>query len=203
MNSLIITIIIVSSITTIIADLLLTSGRYVTKEKQTDLEIIKNTKYKNLVISAILGSVSILFWMSILYYLMQLKGTIGFFTSLTFAMYIGSIAVFHSVVAFAYYIVKKDENDFKHLGKIMSYFVMACVITSVAFTSLMLVLAINGTLKLSILNYLTLPFFSTILIQFILGSIMNKFTRWFKPISGTLSMLVSFLSLINIMINNL
>ncbi len=200
MAIIIIVLIVISSLTNMVADVFLVSGKDHTIKNQPPTEIAKNTPDNHLHISGMLGLVSLSFWMGVLYFLSYLKGTGGMLAMLFYAAYIGCIMVFHVFCSNVFLLVKHSQIEEKKLESVFKFYMLMCVITSLLYTVTMFYLGLSGTLKMNIIHYLTLPFSSTVIVQFILGKIIK--IKHFESIAGTFSMLVAMLSTIHIMVSN-
>lgn len=86
MESIVYSIIIVSSLGNMVADILLSAGRDYTNPKQPTLERVRNTPERNLLISAVLGVCCIAFWQTPLVFLQDLSGVWGNIAASTLAM---------------------------------------------------------------------------------------------------------------------
>ncbi len=202
MNTLSVAIIIISGITNMIADVLLVSGRDYSKKDQTKEERAQNTPNKHIELSGILGLISIIFWTAPLYYLSKLTTTIGGTVAMiSFAIFIITLATFHAVCAYSI-LCYKYNNDAKELvTKTIKSYGMVSIIFSSIYTFSMIYLSLNGILKMNILHYFTLPLFSMIIVQFILGALLKRIPH-FSSVAGTLGMIISLLGTVNIMIIN-
>ncbi len=195
----IISVVVLASITNMIADVFLASGKNHKVKKQSRIDIIKNTPDRHLFLSAYIGSVSISLWLIVLYYLVRIPDGKANIVIWTFSIYIAFVMTFHVVCSFIFYIVKYDESKFQTFKKVLAFFMVMCTVFSLAYTMSMLYLAQQGTIQMSILQILTLPFFSMIIIQFGLGNLLSKIPH-FSSIAGTLGMLVALVSTISIFI---
>ncbi len=195
----IISVVVIASISNMIADVFLASGKNHKVEKQSRMDIIKNTPDRHLFLSAYIGSISISLWLLVVYYLVKIPGSIANIAIWTFSVYIAFVMTFHVVCSFVFYIVKYDESKFDIFKKILAFFMIMCTVFSLAYTLSMLYLSQQGTIEMNVLQILTLPFFSMIIIQFGLGNLLNKIPH-FSSIAGTLGMLVALLSTISIFI---
>ena len=201
MNALIIALIVLSCASNVVADIYLMSGK--TKVPgQTHRDRIDRTPLNHLMISGILGLVSILFWLTPAYYLAQLPGTAGALALLFFAAYIASLTTFHVMCAYALMCYKFSEEALPTVGKSIRMYGLVCMATSGLYTASMLFLSYSGALHISLLQALTLPFFSILIVQKLLGRVFHK-VHHFSSVAGTLSMLVSLLGTVWIMIENL
>ncbi len=196
----IIALIIISSVTNMVADVFLVSGKNYAVKDQPPAEIAKNTPDKHLNISGKLGLVSLSMWMGVLYFLAYLEGNIGKLAMISYAAYIGCIMVFHVICSNIFTMLKHNTLSEEILNSIFKFYMFMCVITSLIYTGTMIYLGLSGTLKMQLVHYLTLPFASTVLVQFILGKLVK--IKHFDSIAGTLSMLVAMLSSIHIMVSN-
>ncbi len=200
MGTIVIVIIIVSSITNMVADVLMKSGKDHRIKNQSILDIAKKTPDKHLYLSGIIGLVSLLSWMSVLYYLSYIEGIEGILMMFTYAAFIGCIMVFHVICSYTFLLSNHSEIEKDKLAKVLYFYMAMTVIFSVAYSGGMMYLGLSGVLKMNIIHYITLPLFSTILIQFMLGKIVK--IKHFDSIAGTLSMLVSLLATMNIIATN-
>ncbi len=200
MAKIMIGIIIVTAIANMVADILLVSGKDYKNKQQTILDVIENTKDKNIIRSGIIGACVIPFWIGVLYFLSYIEHPIGKFLSILFAMFIASIAVFHVMCSNVYLLYKHSNLGEAKLKKLLINYAIPCVVFSVSYTGLMIYAGISGILHLSVFQYVTLPFFSTLLIQVGLGNLFKY--KHFDSISGSVSMLVTMLSTISIIAGN-
>ncbi len=199
MKIIILTVIIVTGITNIIADLLFSSGKDYSNKDEKPLEAIRRTPEKHFFISAIMGMISILCWEFPLYYISKIPGNPGIIASISFAMLIGSIAVFHVVCCLSMTVYKFDESKEYLMKKHLFAFGPACVAISLVYTITMIYLGATGGLTMYWYHYLTLPLPSNIIIQFVLSKILSR-VPYYSSISGTISMIVALLSTVNVMI---
>ncbi len=147
-----------------------------------------------------MGMISLIMWMSVLYFLSYIEGDIGRIAMFTYAAYIASIMVFHVICSFIFLLAKHTNISKKELTNTFNFYMIMCIVTSLAYTSVMIYLGLNGILNMSVIHYLTLPFLSTIIFQFGLGRLIK--IKHFDSVVGTLSMLISMLSIIHIMVVN-
>ena len=200
MHTTIILVLVLSGISNIVADLLLVSGGDF-KRKQSKADQARETPTNHLVISGVLGLISISFWMVPLYYLSALPDTAGLVAMLSFAIYIATLTTFHAVCSFVIISFKLKEDSFAYLGGTMRYYGALCIFWSSLYTGAIIYLSVSGVLAMEIFHYLTLPLFSMIIIQLILGSLLKKIPH-FTSIAGSLSMIISLLSTVHLMISN-
>lgn len=194
-------IIVLSCLSNMVADLFLSSGRDY-RQQQTTLEQIRKTPEKNLLISAILGLVSLGFWQTPLYFLQHLTGTFGGVAMVSFAVFIGSIMAFHPICCMCLHLVKADEAKEKIAMQYIKYSGWICFLPMSVFTVTMIVMGVSGELAMQWYHYLGLPLFAVIIIQFGLGRLLKK-VPYFSGISGTLSMMISLLLLVHLLHSNL
>ncbi len=199
MNIIVITVIIVTGITNIVADLFLSSGKDYSDKNETPIDAIRKTPEKNFFTSAILGMISILCWEFPLYYVSKIPGNPGIIASISFSMLIGCIAVFHVVCCLVMTVYKFDESKEQIMKKYIFVFGPACSLAALVYTVTMIYLGATGGLTMYWYHYLTLPLPSTIVIQFVLSKILSR-VPYYSSISGTISMIVALLSTVNVMI---
>ncbi len=187
-----IVLIVISCLINMFADYLLVSG----KKNDDKMETIKNTPDDHIIMSGMLGFVALTFWMGVIYFLSYIDGNIGQIAMLNWVVYITAITVFHVICSYTFLLAKHSSMTESELTRIFSFYMVMCILTSMAYTGTMMYLGLSGLLKMNIFHYLTLPFFSTIIFQFGLGKIIKL--KHFSSISGTLSMLISMLSTIHV-----
>lgn len=195
MNILILTVIIISGITNMIADIFLSSGRK--NSKQTRLDIIKNTPDKHLFISAFLGSISIGAWLVVLVYLAQLPTVLGQLTMISYALFIAFIITFHVSCSYAFYVAKHDETKYDYMKKVLGFFMGMCTLLGAIVTALLIALNVQGIISLNLWQILFLPLFATLIIQMGIGTLLKK-VPYFQTIAGTLATVISIISLITV-----
>ncbi len=198
MNFIFYVIIIVSGLGNMVADVLLQSGRDYSKGKQSEIEIIRATKEKHLLISAILGALCIMCWQAPLFLLIKIPATLGTILQFSFLTMISCIAIFHVVCCMAFHLCKANEEKEKIATKYLSIFGPLTFIPGLIFTAMMIYAGINGQVQLNWFHYLCLPIPAIILIQFIIGKLLKKIP-YFSAVSGTLSMVVSIISVISVL----
>ncbi len=196
----IIILIVLSSLINMIADILLVSGKDNKIKNQEVMDIINKTPNKNIYLSGMIGVFSLAVWMSLLYFLSYLKGRVGLFVIISYAMFIGSIMVFHVSCSTIFLFAKNSLVNHKRLKKLLMFYAIPTIIFSLMYTGGMIYLGLTEVLRMNMIHYITLPIFSTIIIQIILGNIIP--IKHFDSISGTLSMLISMLSTIHIIVTN-
>ncbi len=196
MSVFIIVLIVGSSLLNMYADILLVSGKDFRVKNENPVDIVKRTPDKHLFKSGMIGAVCISMWMSMLYFFTNVKGMVGTFTMIAFAMFIGSIMVFHVICSKIFLMSKHTDISEKQLYKVMKFYAGICVVTSVVFTTLMIYLGASGIINMNWYHYIALPIFATTIIQFGLPKIIT--IKHFDSISGTLSMLISMLFIISI-----
>ncbi|PID85190.1 MAG: hypothetical protein CSA11_03525 [Chloroflexi bacterium] len=200
MAVLIIVLIVISGLTNMVADVLMVSGKDYKRKDQTRIEQVNNTPDNHLYLSGIIGMISLSLWMGVVYYLSYIEGTIGIIVMIAYAMFVGSIMVFHVVCSNILLLFKHSEIGEKKLTKLLMFYGAMCVLFSSAYSGFMIYLGVTGVLRMHFIHYITLPIFSTLIIQMLLGKIIK--IKHFDSIAGTLSMLVSMLLTIHIMITN-
>ncbi len=193
-------LIVIACFTNMAADIFLVSGKDHNKVNQPPIEVARNTPDHHLNLSGMIGIISLALWMSVLYFLSYLKGDAGRFAMIFYAIYIGAIMVFHVICSYTFLLVKHSDMTEQQLTKLFKFYMSICVVTSLAYSAWLAYLGLSGVLKMSILHYLTLPFMSTVLVQFGLGKVIR--IKHFDSIAGTFSMLVAMLSTISIMMTN-
>jgi hypothetical protein len=201
MNTILISLIVVSGLTNMIADLFLVSGKDRKIKNQSNLDSAEKTPVNHLFISGILGLISISFWVVPVYYLSKLPTVVGLIALFSFSMYIVAVAAFHVVASFCILILKFNHDKEAFLSKIIKTYGSVCILFSLIYTAAMMILSFSGSLNMQVWHYPTLPLFSMILIQFILGNVLKRIP-YFSSVAGTLSMMISFLSTIHIMLIN-
>ncbi len=194
-------IIVVSGLTNMIADVLLQSGRLYSDGQQSDMDVVLATKESHLFISAVLGAVSISCWQAPLFLLMKVGGTIGTLLQLSFLFMISCITVFHVVCCMGFHLYKANQEKEKAATQYLQVFGPLTFIPGLVYTVAMIYAGLTGTLHLEWFHYATLPILSIIVIRFIMGKMLKR-VPYFAPVSGTLSMIVSLLSLLHIMAIN-
>ncbi len=195
-------LIVISAFINMIADIYLVSGKESGMRKKDMFSIIEKTPVKHINLSGMIGVFALSFWMLVLYFLSFIEGTMGTIALVSFAMYIGSIMVFHVACSHLFLLVKRSDMDNDYLKKILVFYMIPCVIFSLLYTGVMIYLGLSGVLKMNILYYLTLPFCSTCIFQFGLGNIGIIKWKHFESIIGTLSMLLAMLGTIGIIVSN-
>ncbi|MGO1369972.1 hypothetical protein [Senegalia sp. (in: firmicutes)] len=201
MDIIIITIIIISGISNMIADILLYSGKDHKNKNQTKEERVMRTPDKNIIISGILGLISVSFWILPNYYLSKINTSIGFITMTSFGIFIVSLATFHVVCCFIMIFYKWNNDMIERLLKLMNSYRLVCVFYAGIYTLSMIYLSIDEVLKMNIFQYISLPFFSFIIFQLMLGKILKKIPH-FSSVAGTLGMIISLIGTISIMTGN-
>lgn len=200
MTSLILYTLIISGITNMIADILMVSGKKSNK-KQTILEWVEKTPLKHLVLSGIIGLISISSWMSPIYYLANIPTVAGTVALLSFAVYIASLTTFHVMCTYSIICYKFNKETVDLVTKGIKMYGSVCILFSCIYTGTMIYLSLTGILEMNVLQYLTLPIFSMIIIQFALGKALSKIPH-FTSVAGTIGMVVSLLGTVSIMIQN-
>ncbi|MDO5713817.1 MAG: hypothetical protein Q4Q07_05235 [Tissierellia bacterium] len=194
-------IIIIFSVTNMIADVLLVSGKRPGMGKESGEAIAERTPIKHLFISAVLGLISISMWITPIYFLRHLPTSTGTWAMLFFAFYICSCAAFHVTVAYSVLCYKCNPELITNLKKVMMIFGFICVFWSSLYTISIIRLSTNHSLNLHFFHYITLPIFSMIIVQFLLPKVFKKVLH-FSSIAGTLGMMISLLSTIHFMAMN-
>lgn len=180
------------------ADILLSSGRDYTDPQQTTLARVRNTPERNLIISALLGVFCIAFWQTPLIFLQDLQGVWGNLANVSFAMYIGSVMVFHGVVCVAIHLFKVNEAKEKTASQYLKFCGGVCIIFALIYSLSMMRLGMTGAISMHWYHYLGLPLFTMIIMQFILGSLLTR-VRYYSAIAGTLGMMTSLLLTVHLM----
>ncbi len=201
MQTILYALIVISSLSNMVADILLSAGQDYRNPQQTTLDKVRNTPEKNLLISAVLGFLSIACWQAVLLALQDLSGVVGSIAKVSFAIYIATIMVFHVVCCLAIHLCKVNESKEKIATKYLIFFGVLCFVFSLLYSVAMIVLSVRGELQMAWYHYLGLPFFSVMIIQFIAGRILAK-VPYYSSISGTLSMMLSLLLTVHLMAKN-
>lgn len=199
--TLITVIIIVTGISNMAADLFLSSGRDYSDKNQSILGRAQNTPDRHFFISAVLGLSSLLFWQTPVYFLAKLPGTAGAVAAVSFAMSIGAIAVFHVVCSLAIMFYKHNEDKEKTLKLYISVFSAFCIVFTLLYSIVMIYMGTTGRLTMRWYHYITLPFCSVAIIQFVIGKLLKR-VPYLETVSGTLSMVVALLSTLNVLAVN-
>ncbi len=184
-----------------VADYLLYSGKDPTNPNQTKQEIALATPEKDITNSALLSLVSIVFWSMPSYFLAQVDSVFGKIAFFSLVMYIVSLVGFHVMVCYTVLVFKYRSEKEVFLGKYIPYYSIISIITVSIYTSAMVILGLTGELVMHLWHYFTLPVFSVIIFQFILGKLLKKIHHY-DSISGSISVVISLLSLIHIMLIN-
>lgn len=201
MDMLMYVIIVLSSVSNMYADLLLTlEGEKKIIGKKT-FELFTQASEKNLLISAVLGVVAIGFWQTPLYFMQHLTGVIGGVAIVSFAILIGVIMAFHPICCLCIHLVKVDATKEKTAMQYITYVGMLCFVVTIVFTLAMITLGVNGDLVMQWYHYAGLPLFTMVVIQFGLGKMFGRI-RYFSSISGTLGMMISLLLLVHLLRSN-
>ncbi len=202
MLTLFIVLIVISAVVNMVADVYLVSGKEKGMSKKDMFAIIEKTPEKHINISGMIGVFALSVWMLVIYFLSYIQGTMGVIAMLSFAMYIGSIMVFHVACSHIFLLAKRSDMDRDYLKKMLGFYMIPCIIFSLVYTLVMFYLGLSGALKMNLLYYLTLPFSSTVIFQFGLGN--SKLIKWryFESITGTISMLIAMLGTIGIIVTN-
>lgn len=200
MSLFVISLVVVASLTNMVADVFLVSGKDRDKVNQSPIEVARNTPDQHLNLSGMIGIISLALWMSVLYFLSYMKGDAGRFAMVFYAMYIGAIMVFHVICSYIFLLVKHSDMTEQKLTKLFKFYMSICIVTSLAYSGWMAYLGLSGALNMSVFHYLTLPFASTVIFQFGIGKLIR--ISHFESIAGTLSMLIAMLSTIHLMMTN-
>ncbi len=201
MYSLVFMIIIFAGLGNMVADYLLYSGKDATKLNQTKQEIALATPEKNIVNSALLSLVSIMFWLVPSYFLTQIDSIFGKVAFVSLGMYIVSLVGFHVMVCYTVLAYKYKPEKEVFLGKYVSYYAMISIITVSVYTGAMIILGLKGILVMRLWHYATLPLFLVTIFQIILSKLLKKINHY-NSVAGTISIVISLLSLTHIMLIN-
>ncbi len=193
-------VIVVSAFINMYADIILVSGKDASIKNQDELDIISKTPEKNIIRSGQIGVFALSMWMGVLYFLSFIDGNMGILAMLSFAMYIGSIMVFHVACSHIFIMAKNTDMERKYLEKMLFFYMIPCIIFSLLYTGIMAYLGFSGVLKMHLSYYITLPFASTVLFQFGLSKVIK--IKHFDSIAGTVSMLIAMLGTIGIIASN-
>ncbi len=109
MSLFVISLVVVASLTNMVADVFLVSGKDRDKVNQSPIEVARNTPDQHLNLSGMIGIISLALWMSVLYFLSYMKGDAGRFAMVFYAMYIGAIMVFHVICSYIFLLVKHSK----------------------------------------------------------------------------------------------
>lgn len=194
--NIVVLIIVVTGISNMIADIFLVSGKN-HKQEQTKEDRINNTPYKHLHISGILGLISIAFWVTPLYYLKELSGPIATLAMFSFVMMIMSIQTFHVVCSYVMICYKLNSDGFDIAKTGLKLYGGVCILLSLIYTGSMIYLSVTDVINLNIIQYITLPFFSTAFFQVILRIALKKIPHY-TSVAGTLGMMISLLGTVSI-----
>lgn len=198
MGTIFIFIIITSCVINAYTDVLMMSGARI---KHTFDEIVQETPDKHLYASGYIGVFAISQWMLVLYFLSHIKESVGIITMIAYAMYIGSIMMFHIACSYSFLLEKHEKHGIEKFRQKIVIFALPSAVFAAFYTGMMIYLGTSGILKINFFQYLTLPAFSLIFFQLLFGTIVTKGLiriRLLSDISSTLAMSVSMLSTINI-----
>lgn len=194
-------IILTSGLCSIYADILLFSGKSNPGELERGRKAADGTAHSNMLRSGFIRLLACAFWMMPLYYLSRLPTFAGITAFISFAAFILSASVFHIALGFILYTFQKgsfSENLMQHQIKIYG---LVYLFWAAVYSFAMITLNFNGTLNMNLLHYFTLPLPAVLIIQLFLGAKWKK-QPYFSDISGTLAIMVSLLSTVNIMVSN-
>lgn len=194
-------IILISGLVNMIADILLVSGKDFQNKHQTKEQQIEQTPAKHILLSSLIGLIAISFWITPIYFLSKIPTPAGTVAFISFSMYIVSLAVFHVMVSYSSLCYKQNKALLPSLSSYMKGYGLVSVLLSGLYSGSMIYLSLKGTLIFWPIHYLTLPLFSMVIIQFLLGRLLKRVPH-FSSVAGTLSMIVSFLSTLHIMAIN-
>lgn len=183
------------------AGVLLFSGRDRRNPWQSKDNVIANTPDKNIFASGILCLLAGSFWMMPLYYLAKLPTFMGMVAFISFALFVLSCTVFHVAAGFALYAYKKDQTGDNPTQNIIKIYALVYIFWAAVYSLAMMSLGLSGVLDMNAFHYLSLPLPAILIIQLGLGMKLRK-TAYFTDISGTLAVMVSLLSTVNIMVSN-
>ncbi len=191
-------IVLVAGFGNMVADYLLYSGKDATNPNQTKQEIALATPEKNIVNSALLSLISIMFWTVPSYFLAHIDSIFGKIAFLSLVMYIVSLVGFHVMVCYTVLVFKYKPEKELFLSKYLSYYAIISIITVSVYTVAMIILGLKGILVMRLWHYFTLPFFSVLIFQLILSKLLNRIHHY-DSIAGSVSIVISLLSLVHIM----
>ncbi len=184
-----------------VADYLLYSGKETANSNQTKQEIAMATPEKNIVNSALLSVVSLMFWLTPSYFLAQVDSIFGKIAFFSLAMYIVSLVGFHVMVCYTVLAYKYKPEKEVFLGKYIAYYAVISIIVVSVYTGAMLFLGLKGILVMRLWHYLSLPLFSVMFFQLILSKILKRIQHY-DSIAGSISIVISLLSLTHVMLIN-
>ncbi len=191
-------LVIIAGLGNMVADYLLYSGKDAANPNQTKQEIALVTPEKDIVNSALLSLVSIMFWLVPSYFLTLVNTIFGKMAFFSLAMYVVSLVGFHIMVCYTVLVYKYKPEKETFLGKYIPYYAMISIITASIYTGSMIILGLKGVLVMRVWHYLSLPLFSVIIFQFILSKVLKKINHY-DSVAGSISIIISLLSLIHIM----
>lgn len=194
-------IILASGLIHMYAGVLLFSGRDRRNLWQSKENVLAATPDKHIFASGVLCLLAGSFWMTPLYYLAKLPTFTGMAAFVSFALFVLSCTVFHVAAGFSLYAYKKDPNYENPTQNIIKIYGLIYVFWAAVYSLCMAVLGFSCVLEMNFFHYLTLPLPAILIIQLGLGVKLKK-TAYFSDISGTLAVMVSLLSTVNIMVSN-
>lgn len=194
-------IILASGLCSIYADILLFSGKnasgsFSINEKQAD----KITGHR-ILLSGFIRLLACVFWMMPLYYLSHLPTFAGMTAFMSFAAFILAASVFHIALGFILYAFRQGSLPENTMQRQIRLYGLVYLFWAAVYSCAMIALNFNGTLNMNLIHYFTLPLPAVLIIQLFLGAKWKK-QPYFSDISGTLAMMVSLLSTVNIMVSN-
>ncbi len=137
-----------------LADYLLYSGKDSTKQNQTKQEIALSTPDKDIINSALLSLISIMFWLIPSYFLAQINSIFSKIAFFSLLMYIVSLVGFHVMVCYTVLLFKYNPKKEDFLSKYISYYALISIVTSSVYTVAMITLGLKGILIMQVWHYL-------------------------------------------------
>ena len=189
-TALVLAALLASCVINAIADVFLLWGaRYTNYEP--GLPALQKTPEKYLLFGSLIGLVILPVWFLICFYLTEISGPAGLMAFLVFAAYVAAVLCFHVCYAFVGLGIQRDaflEEKFEPVVKTVAGF---SFLLAILFTGTMIFIGATDRVAMTWLHYATLPLFTIIFFQMILGRLL-RFIPYFQAFSGTLAMAAFF-----------
>ena len=168
---------------------------------QPGIEALAKTPEPYVVFGSMLGLATIPVWFLIAPYLAQVPGLAGRVAFFSYLTYVAGVFAFHLCYAFVGVGVQASEALKAKFAPLVQAIAGYSFLAAVVFTVAMIVSGASKSVQAEWYHYATLPLFTIILFQMVLGQVL-KGVPYYWAASGTVAMAAFFIGFIDLVRRN-
>ena len=168
---------------------------------QPGIEALAKTPVKYVLFGSLIGMVIIPAWFLILPYLANIGSTAGRIAFMSFAIYVSAVFTFHVSFSFVALGVQASGDLKVKFERIVGLIAGYSFLAAIVFTVSMIFLGVEREISMTWFHYITLPLFTIIGIQMVLGKVLKRLP-YYRAVSGTVAMALFFIGFMDMVRRN-